>query len=237
MLMTPMTTTDPSPKPAASNASADTLDISKSYGLIFGTPLTVYVWPESDAVNAELRELILSKEATSEGLSRSNVGGWHSTPDFFAWDAECVRVVEDRVKRLFIATSHATAPDRKGVHLADCWIEGWANINRDGSYNTLHNHSTAIWSGVYYVTTGEPEGDNRLSGVLEIIDPCYALKVTDLYGKIINRQCLVRPQPGIMAIFPSWLAHQVHPFRGKNERISISFNVYMPQGIEPHWVS
>ncbi len=230
-----MINTDPSSEPAAPDAGADALDISESFGMIFGTPLTLHFWPESDTVNAALRDLILSRESATEGLSASNVGGWHSPPDFFSWDAECVRVIEDRVKRLFIATSRAAVPEKKGAPLADYWIEGWANISRDGCYNRPHDHASAIWSGTYYVSTGEPEGDQRLNGMLELINPCYGLNLTDLTGKSSKQECLVEPHPGVMVMFPSWLLHQVHPFHGNGTRISIAFNVSMPQAPPPDW--
>jgi uncharacterized protein (TIGR02466 family) len=35
----------------------------------------------------------------------------------------------------------------------------------------------------------------------------------------------VRPQSGRMVIFPAWLMHQVRPYRGTGERISIAFNL------------
>jgi hypothetical protein len=38
--------------------------------------------PDSDAMNQELRELILAVETKHATLGRSNIGGWHSRPDF-----------------------------------------------------------------------------------------------------------------------------------------------------------
>jgi hypothetical protein len=34
----------------------------------------------------------------------------------------------------------------------------------------------------------------------------------------------IRPRPGLLFIFPSWLLHQVLPYRGTGLRISIAFN-------------
>jgi hypothetical protein len=33
------------------------------------------------------------------------------------------------------------------------------------------------------------------------------------------------PQDGLLAIFPSWLYHWVHPYAGQTPRIVVSFNV------------
>jgi len=35
----------------------------------------------------------------------------------------------------------------------------------------------------------------------------------------------VQPKAGRMVIFPAWLLHQVRPYRGNAERISIAFNL------------
>jgi uncharacterized protein (TIGR02466 family) len=35
----------------------------------------------------------------------------------------------------------------------------------------------------------------------------------------------VRPKSGRMVMFPSWVMHQVRPYRGTAERISIAFNL------------
>ena len=36
---------------------------------------------------------------------------------------------------------------------------------------------------------------------------------------------IIRPKPGLLFLFPSWLMHQVRPYRGTGTRISIAFNL------------
>ena len=36
---------------------------------------------------------------------------------------------------------------------------------------------------------------------------------------------VVRPKAGRLVMFPSWILHQVRPYRGKVERISIAMNL------------
>ena len=36
---------------------------------------------------------------------------------------------------------------------------------------------------------------------------------------------VVLPKAGLMVLFPAWLLHQVRPYKGKAERISIAFNL------------
>ena len=35
----------------------------------------------------------------------------------------------------------------------------------------------------------------------------------------------ILPKPGLLFLFPSWLQHQVRPYRGTELRISIAFNL------------
>ena len=35
----------------------------------------------------------------------------------------------------------------------------------------------------------------------------------------------ILPKPGLLFLFPSWLQHQVRPYRGTELRISVAFNL------------
>ena len=51
--------------------------LSKSVLPLFVTPVVNYRWPDSDELNAQLLETILSQETQEPSLNKSNVGGWH----------------------------------------------------------------------------------------------------------------------------------------------------------------
>ena len=43
--------------------------------------------PDADVINRILQALIIAEEAEYPSLARSNIGGWHSRPDFLMrWD-------------------------------------------------------------------------------------------------------------------------------------------------------
>ena len=49
--------------------------------------------PDAEAMNQGLHALILAEEAEYPSLGRSNIGGWHSRPDFLhRSDAQCGRI-------------------------------------------------------------------------------------------------------------------------------------------------
>lgn len=42
----------------------------------------------------------MNTEADKQGITRSNIGGWHSNTDLFRWDADCVRTLQQRVQEM-----------------------------------------------------------------------------------------------------------------------------------------
>jgi uncharacterized protein (TIGR02466 family) len=188
--------------------------------LAFATPISTYLWPDSDELNVALKNVILQKEKDEQGVKRSNVGGWHSKQDLFSWPSDCVGTLKDRV---IACTSDmiriVTKPKSPQLNLQ---LECWANVARRGNYNAMHDHTAAIWSGVYYVSQGEPDGNDPHNGKLELLDPRVGV---NMFGEL-NTNYLVDPIPGLMVMFPGWLKHMVRPFSGSGERISIAFNAY-----------
>jgi uncharacterized protein (TIGR02466 family) len=113
----------------------------------------------------------------------------------------------------------------EGQRKINLQMDCWANVSRRGQYNSVHDHAGATWSGVYYVSGGEPDNDDPLNGKLELLDPRIGVNVFGGEEGLFGGRYFVEPMPGLMVIFPGWLKHMVHPFTGSGERISISFNV------------
>ncbi|MFQ5783981.1 MAG: TIGR02466 family protein [Alphaproteobacteria bacterium] len=193
--------------------------------MLFATPIVTYVWPDSDALNQALKDLILAAEKKEPGIAQSNVGGWHSENGFFGRDADCVRTLQDRVRRVAVEMTR-TAIARPGRRFrAQYRVDGWANVMRSGNYHNVHNHPNNLWSGVYYVSAGEPEPERQQNGQLELLDPRLAANMVGIPASLFELRYTVSVKPGLMTVFPSWLSHLVHPFFGAGERISVAFNV------------
>ncbi len=197
--------------------------------MVFPTPVLVYPWPESEALNAGLQTCVLAAERAGPGIVKSNIGGWHSGLDLLSWDHPAVRTLLARIETavvdltgFFLSTPDPNRPVRFRA-------EAWANVLRQGGYHNLHNHANAHWSGVYYVTGNPPVTGQPMSGKLEFVDPRPAATMVVLdNNKLYGRQ-IFDPIAGAMVVFPSWLQHQVHPYFGPGERISISFNVVLSE--------
>ncbi|MCG8440225.1 MAG: 2OG-Fe(II) oxygenase family protein [Caulobacterales bacterium] len=201
--------------------------IGECVEMIFPTPLAVHHWPDSEALNAALAELILAAEAAADGggLARSNVGGWHSPLDFLFRPEPCLERLRGRIQRMSGEMTNVVMRPGRQVRYA---MEGWANVLRRGQYNSLHVHPNATWSGVYYVTGNRPpeaDGSPEFSGKIEFVDPRPGASATYAVENALQRRCLLSPKAGAMILFPAWMQHQVHPFFGPGARISIAFNV------------
>ncbi|WP_210485039.1 TIGR02466 family protein [Microvirga antarctica] len=99
----------------------------------------------------------------------------------------------------------------------------WINILPPGGVHTSHIHPHSVVSGTYYVTV--PEG----AGALKFEDPRLGFMMASPPRKAKarpeNRQfAYMKPKPGTVLLWESWLRHEVPVNEAESERISISFN-------------
>jgi hypothetical protein len=205
---------------------------------LFATPLVTIEVPEAPALNVELRRVIREREKSHPGIHRSNLGGWQSSWDMDRWGGAAA------IKLLAIGRNlgNRMTMDRQGNtgggphpgYFAVTWTANmWANINRSGHANEFHSHPGAFWSGVYYVDAGGIDADPLLGGELEFMDPRGVLPAMNAPhlafampgGLSAGATERVRPKAGLLVMFPAWLMHQVRPYHGTAERISIAFNL------------
>jgi uncharacterized protein (TIGR02466 family) len=196
----------------------------------FPTPLLIVDVPDGVEMNAELSRAVRAREKQQPSKSHSTLGGWQSTWDVESWAGASA------IKLLAIGRNIANRAtvDREGRPVTVTWRSNmWANINRSGHGNEFHSHPGAFWSGVYYVDAGGIDADPALGGELEFMDPrapgaaMYApyLAFALPGGLSVGANETVRPKAGRLVMFPSWLLHQVRPYTGTAERISIAFNL------------
>jgi uncharacterized protein (TIGR02466 family) len=197
---------------------------------LFATPVAALEVPDAETRNAELAAIILKKRAGTPSVQASNAGGWHSDREIIAWGGRHVSHILDLAKE----TANRLTADRHGNPVKLAWSAmAWANVNGPGDANICHYHPGAFWSGTYYVDDGGCASDHSLGGEFEMLDPrgagpgMYAptLKFAGEDGQSVGAAETIRPRPGLLFLFPSWLFHQVRPYRGAGLRISIAFNL------------
>jgi uncharacterized protein (TIGR02466 family) len=196
----------------------------------FTTPILLVDVPDAEAMNAELADVLLAREKEMSSKSHSTLGGWQSTWDIDTWAGAGT----GRLLTIASTIANQATVDRDGKPVSISWRWNiWANINRCGHGNELHSHPGSFWSGVYYVDDGGAFDDPSSGGEIEFLDPrapgaaMYAPHLAFAFpgGLSVGKKETVRPKAGRLVMFPSWLLHQVRPYSGNAQRISIAFNL------------
>jgi Putative 2OG-Fe(II) oxygenase len=81
----------------------------------------------------------------------------------------------------------------------------------------------AICSGVYYVDAGDEAADAP-GALLEFSHPVTAALITLFPGALPSAR-VVRPESGMIILFPSYLQHSVRMYNGNRPRVCVPFNV------------
>jgi uncharacterized protein (TIGR02466 family) len=98
--------------------------------------------------------------------------------------------------------------------------ESWMTLAYKGDYAHAHSHGTADISGVYYYKTAGIDGSLYFPPLNTGIDSSYILNHTAKFHTIL-------PETGKLVLFPGNLTHGVETNTTDNERVSVSFNVYI----------
>ncbi len=99
----------------------------------------------------------------------------------------------------------------------------WVNIMPTTVTHTSHLHPLSVLSGTYYVSV--PQG----ASALKFEAPRLAMMMAappKLPGAAVRNQPFItlQPRPGQVALWESWLRHEVPPNKSQKDRVSISFN-------------
>lgn len=199
---------------------------------LFSTPVLKAIHPNAAVLNEALLAAIRKERSQSEGVSRSNTGGWHSDTTMTQWGGDAAKSLADFA--IETSSGHLTDIHKDGKRSFQWACEMWANINPPGASNAQHCHPGAVWSGVYYVSPG---GAEEASGGGELIfeDPRFPtaymltpdLVATYPDGRAMKAQDFIRPKAGLLVMFPGWLRHHVRPHKGSADRVSVAFNLML----------
>ena len=161
--------------------------------------------------NEDFTSWILGEKEKEQSVRKSNRGGWQS--ELYKPDNEMFKPLVDEIKEF---CKHLPL-NIKNVYI----VQLWANVNKKGDWNTIHQHGQYHLSGTYYVKVPKDSGD------IVFRDPRPgAIGNIFLNNKFdkgeFKRMNLIE---GLLAIWPPYLDHFVEPSQTDEERISISFDV------------
>ena len=204
---------------------------------LFCTPVIEARIPGADQLVPALKQVILARKARSAGIRRSNINGWHSDIAMLDWGGEAALMLARETMKVcarFTSDIHAA----QGQSRYEMGMDMWANVSPAGASNQMHAHAGSFWSASFYVDDG---GDSE-DGFFVAQDPRFPmirmaapdLVFQDENGEKQMSQFRVRPEPGKLVVFPSWLMHAVRPHNGPRERISVAMNILaVPAGPPP----
>ena len=111
----------------------------------------------------------------------------------------------------------------KKVSIENSWIVS----QFAGDFNPPHLHRGNI-SGVGYLKIPSSIRNNKekdLAGLISFFDGRVSLPRNS--PPLVKHRQTFKPIVGDLYIFPAFLMHDVHPFRGEGERRCFSFNAYV----------
>jgi uncharacterized protein (TIGR02466 family) len=99
----------------------------------------------------------------------------------------------------------------------------WINVLPPGGVHTSHIHPLSVVSGTFYVAV--PEG----ASALKVEDPRHVMMMAapprKKSAKPDNKPFIyLKPQPGTLLLWESFLRHEVPLNEAEEDRISVSFN-------------
>lgn len=192
------------------------------YQKLFSTPLLRFKIEGAHKLNKELLAEGDRLRAQTEGVSKSNRGGWHSAGNLFENEAPCIQELKSHATQTVLSATE-TIGAKADISAFDLKLFAWMNANVPGGYNAPHTHPGAHWSGVYYVA--QPEVETGSSGKIEFLDPRSDLpNWRRLQAPPFSAKKAFRPEPGELILFPSYLVHWVHPNETPDERVTVAFN-------------
>jgi uncharacterized protein (TIGR02466 family) len=204
---------------------------------VFAVPLASTQLNVEAGFNETLRALLLSRETQHYRNPNSSMeigpALFESEFDVFSWPDAAIQKLRN-LCWAFLGSVISEANEFSGQELNALEIKShtWFHVTRNSGRFGLHNHPMASWSGVYCVDDGTPDQTIPVNGVLRIHNPMAAMNMF-----LDSANCRLQPpfaprsldlslRPGDLVLFPSWLMHEVLPFFGARERITIAFNCW-----------
>jgi uncharacterized protein (TIGR02466 family) len=206
---------------------------------MFAVPFAQAQLPNPDRLNRELKSLLLSREAEGSRYANPNPSlrqqpnVFESDFTLFSWPEPSIQELRQFIWGILGQTIQAlngySAEQMKRLQI---FSHTWYHVTRHGGFTILHTHPMASWSGVYCVDPGETPDNYPESGVLRFHNPHHYSNYFLDSGNIAQQAPYhhgtwsIKFHAGQVVLFPSWLQHEVLPFFGHDERITIAFNTW-----------
>lgn len=118
-----------------------------------------------------------------------------------------------------------------GLASPNVTVTGRAVVHNHGDYQPLRNHPDAYLSGIYTITAPKDLRDDHHrsdvdSNAISFYDPRFAMNMGAIAkDPNADMEKLVRPEPGILIMWPSFVDFFIHPNLSAEPQLSIHFKV------------
>jgi uncharacterized protein (TIGR02466 family) len=205
---------------------------------MFAVPFAFSRCPTRARLNAALRRHILELEKTGKAanprpLTQRNAALFESHFNLFRDEDAAIQELKTFCwDQLLAVIGRLNGYDLPTLHRLQIYNDCWFHVTRRGGFFGVHNHPNASWSGVYCVDPGSHDADKPDSGLLSFINPMITSAMHMDAGIVkmklpyAHQVASLSLEAGQLVIFPSWVLHDVKPYEGNGERITIAFNCW-----------
>lgn len=206
----------------------------------FAVPFISATIPNPTRFNDELKRVFLEKSnkgvtyANPNPYTQRNSALFESNFDLFSWQEPAIQKLKSYCCNILLeAVAKLNHYDVETMQKLRMGADAWFHVTRRHGYFGIHNHPMASWSGVYCVKPGTHDADQPSSGVLSFLNPFVlntmfvdagTAQLTSPFNMLGKREFSLKE--GQLLIFPSWMLHEVKPFLGEDERITVAFNAW-----------
>ena len=184
----------------------------------FQIPMAHY---ENKSLTNTLSEYILSKETKGieSGIApklKHNLVA--SKSDFLYGDAMIVKDTKQWIDECIKKTINTI--QMEDIDYKITYNESWYHVTTTNGMHEPHIHPRCSWCGVYYIKSG-----NHDSGDTVFENPVKSTYI-DRGNLFLDHMHTLRikPQDGLLVIFPSYLSHYQALYKGTEDRIVVAFN-------------
>lgn len=170
-------------------------------------------------------KLMTQKVLEMVGNKTNYEGGWTS---YYApqTDLRSIPGIDD-LAQACLGIAAAMAREMKlEVDPEKSMLQLWVSVIRKGGHHGMHSHARSTFSGTFYT-----QCDDR-SAPLMLMSPFRHMRNHEPrpgrpedYGPFTSEQLTMKPEAGLLYIWPSWLEHCVIKHEDDLPRVSFSFNV------------
>jgi hypothetical protein len=199
----------------------------------FPTPVCTHYLQVAHEANAAFKPLILERMQGGQPPPEAGLG-WRSAPDFESWGGERVPTLFRVLREL----ANMLTATRAGGRVEFEWrIAASAAVRQKGEHADIRARPGGFWSALYYVDDGYAKSEDAALGgeiilgdprgvVPAMVSPELGLRIPG--GLTAGMSESIRPQSGMIVLFPSWMPVGEKRFDGANHRIVIEADLLPP---------